>query len=230
MLSHILFCNIAKLFPILKHCWCVPCLKTLLKKSQDSILHGTLGKKNTLKQLPENMFKTRLGTFRIDFGNFWNFENFLICWKIFDDSTLHGTLGKKTTLKQLPENVFKHVWVLLGSTLGIFEILKFFWFFWTFSKTRPTMEHWAKFFFSEKLPQNMFKTRLDTSRNNFGHFWNFEFFLIFFWNFFLSLYLIFYVLKTELIFLSSGIWTHKFRTRKCEMELRMLTVAWMQKE
>ena len=41
------------------------------------------------------------------------------------------------------------------------------------------MEHWAKNFFSKKLPQNMFKTRLDTFGNDFGHFWNFEFYLIF---------------------------------------------------
>ena len=34
------------------------------------------------------------------------------------------------------------------------------------------MEHWAKKL-SKKLPQNMFKTRLDTFGNDFGHFWNF---------------------------------------------------------
>ena len=32
---------------------------------------------------------------------------------------------------------------------------------------------------SEKLPQSMFKTRLDTFGNDFGLLWNFEFFLIF---------------------------------------------------
>ena len=31
---------------------------------------------------------------------------------------------------------------------------------------------------SEKSPQSMFKTRLDTFENDFGHFWNFENFLI----------------------------------------------------
>ncbi len=41
------------------------------------------------------------------------------------------------------------------------------------------MEHWAKKKFSEKLTQNMFKTRLDTFGNDFGVFWNFEKFLIF---------------------------------------------------
>ncbi len=37
----------------------------------------------------------------------------------------------------------------------------------------------GKNFFSEKLPQNMFKTRLDTFGNDFGHFSIFENFLIF---------------------------------------------------
>ena len=40
----------------------------------------------------------------------------------------------------------------------------------------------------------------------------------------------FQVRKTELIFLSSGMWTHNFKSRTSEMEFRILTVAWMQKE
>ena len=44
------------------------------------------------------------------------------------------------------------------------------------------MEHWAKNFF-EKIAQNIIKTRLDTLQNDFGYFWNFEIFLIF-WRFF----------------------------------------------
>ncbi len=39
--------------------------------------------------------------------------------------------------------------------------------------------HTGQNFFSKKLPQNMFKTRLDTFGNDFGHFWIFEKFLIF---------------------------------------------------
>ena len=42
----------------------------------------------------------------------------------------------------------------------------------------PCSEHWAKKY-SKILPQGMFKTRLDTFGNDFGHFWNFETFLIF---------------------------------------------------
>ena len=40
------------------------------------------------------------------------------------------------------------------------------------------MEHWAKNFLSKKLTENMFKTRLDNFGNDFGHFCNFENFLI----------------------------------------------------
>ena len=40
----------------------------------------------------------------------------------------------------------------------------------------------------------------------------------------------FYVRKTELIFLIWGIWTLNYKSRKSEMGLRILTVAWMQKE
>ena len=37
--------------------------------------------------------------------------------------------------------------------------------------------------FPKKLTQNMFKTRLDTFDNDFGHLWNFESFFHFFENF-----------------------------------------------
>ena len=44
------------------------------------------------------------------------------------------------------------------------------------------MEKWEKKF-SKSLPQNLFKTRLDTFGNDFGRFWNFEIFFDFFENF-----------------------------------------------
>ena len=148
----------------------------------------------------------RLDTFGNDFGHFWNFETFLIFLKIFDDSTLLGTLGKKFFRKNHPKTSSKHVWTLLGTILGLFGILKIFWFFGKFSKTRPSTEHWAKSFFEKitlKQLQNTFghfwerfwacldfwnffefeNFRLDTFGDDFGHFWNFETFLIFFENF-----------------------------------------------
>ena len=124
--------------------------------------------------------------------------------------------------------MFKTLLDNLGTILGVFGILNFFNFFNNLSKTRPSMEHWAKLLFekvnptlvqntfahfwerfwaimevwkifhflktfrrldlpwntgqknfSEKLPQNMFKTRLDTFGNDFVQLWNFEKFLIF---------------------------------------------------
>ena len=122
------------------------------------------------------MFKTRLEIFGNDFRLFCNFEKFLIFLKIFDNSTLQGRLGKKNFSKKSLKTCSKHVWTLLGTTVDIF--FESFWFFWKFSKTRPTMEHWAKKL-SKKLPQNMFKTRLDTYGNDFGFVWNFGKFLIF---------------------------------------------------
>ena len=46
---------------------------------------------------------------------------------------------------------------------------------------KPCMDYWAKK--SEKSAQSMFKTRLDTFGIDFGHFWKFEFFFVFFENF-----------------------------------------------
>ncbi len=130
------------------------------------------------------MFKTRLDTFGNDFGHFWNFENFLIFLKIFEDSTLHGTLvqkkfwalffenfrqNTKTCSKPFGnENMFKTrlPQKTFGNDFGHFWIFlqKFFLIFLIFSKTRPSMEHWAKIFFFEK------NTRKHV-QNTFGHFW-----------------------------------------------------------
>ena len=55
------------------------------------------------------------------------------------------------------------MWTLLETIKGIFWILKFFWFFWKFSKARPSMEHWAKNFFEITAPKYV--------QNTFGHFW-----------------------------------------------------------
>ena len=117
----------------------------------------------------------RLDTFGNDFGHFWNFETFLIFLKIFDDSTLLGTLGKKFFRKNHPKTSSKQVWTLLGTILGLFGILKIFWFFGKFSKTRPSTEHWAKSFFE--------KITLKQLQNTFGHFWGRFWAFLELWNF-----------------------------------------------
>ena len=101
--------------------------------------------------------KFRLDTFGDDFGHFWNFETFLIILRIFEDSTPHGTLAKLFFRKNQLKTCSKLVWTLLRTILGFFGILKFFFDF-------------------EKF-------RLDTFGNDFGHYWIFEKFLIF-WNIF----------------------------------------------
>ncbi len=127
------------------------------------------------------MFKTRLDTFGNDFGLFWIFEKFLIFLKIFEDSTLHGTLGKSFVFeKKHPKTSSKHVWTLLGTILGFFGFLKIFLIFLKiFEDSLDRPWNTGQKFFSKKSPENMFKTRLDTFGNDFGHFRNFENFLIF---------------------------------------------------
>ena len=60
-----------------------------------------------------------------------------------------------------------------GNDFGHFSIFKNFRFFWKFSKTRPSMAHWAKKIFEKLNPKHVQIT--------FGQFW--ERFWIFFWKF-----------------------------------------------
>ncbi len=66
-------------------------------------------------------------------------------------------------------NDFGHFW--------IFEIFLIFLKIFEDSLDRPW--NTGQKFFSKKSPENMFKSRLDTFGNDFGHFRNFENFLIF---------------------------------------------------
>ena len=103
------------------------------------------------------MFKSGLDTFEKDFGHFCNFKKFLIFLRIFEDSTHQGTMGKKIFRNNYPETCSKHVWTVMGTILGLFGILENFWFFWKFSKTRPSMEHWAKKLFRKNRPKTCSK-------------------------------------------------------------------------
>ena len=110
------------------------------------------------------MFKTRLDSYGNDFGFVWNFGKFLIFLKIFEDSTLHGTLGKKFFEKKYPKTCSKHVWTFLGTILGSSEIFKSFWFFWKFSTTWLSKEHWVKKKIFGKIASKHVQ-------HTFGHFW-----------------------------------------------------------
>ena len=183
-----------------------------------------------------------------------------------------------TGQKSRPIACSKHVWTLLGTIFGTFGILKLFWFFSKIIEGSTIHGTLGETFFSEKLPQNMFKASLDNFVNDFVPFWIFEIFRrlelpwntgeIFFskkmlqntfghlrtildsfrslkpswffsWIFFKYLprilspenrFEIVSVQKTEHRVLSSGTWTHKFKSRKSGKGFRILTVAWMQKE
>ena len=92
-------------------------------------------KKTCRKKYPKKCSKhpwTILGTI---LGIFGSFEIFSIFRKHFEDSTLHGTLRKKLFSKILTHNMFKTRLDTFGNDLGIFAILKFFWFFENISKS-----------------------------------------------------------------------------------------------
>ena len=76
--------------------------------------------------------------------------------------------------KNCPKLQSKHVWILLGTILVVFGILKKKLKIFENSTIHGTLG--IKFF-----RKNHTKTRLDTFGNTFGHFWNFE--IIFFENF-----------------------------------------------
>ena len=77
-------------------------------------------KKNSPKQV-QNTF----GYFGNDFGQFWNFENFLIFLRF--SKTRHSMENwAKIFQKKFPKTCSKHVWILLGTIVGIFGILKIF--------------------------------------------------------------------------------------------------------
>ena len=120
---------------------------------------------------------------KFSFGHFWGrFWAFLEIWNFFDFFENFRRLdppwntGWKNFRKNHPKTSSKHVWTLLRTILGIFGILKIFGFFWKFSKTRPSMEHWAKNFLE--------KITLKQLQNTFGHFWERFWACLEFWNFF----------------------------------------------
>ena len=141
-----------------------------ISKTRPSMEHWA---KKFSEKLPQNMFKTRSDTFGEHFRLFLEFWKIFDFWKHFEDSNLHGTLGKKMLRKNNPKTCSKDLWTFLGTILGIFGILKTFWFFENFSKTRPSMEHWAKKFFLISYPKTCSKHVCALLGNIFGHFWNF---------------------------------------------------------
>ena len=122
------------------------------------------------KKSPQNNFKTCLNTFRNVFGHFSNFKFFSIFFSNFSKfrpSRVHWSnfFTEKTTSKH-NQNLFE----LFGEH------------FWAFWKKNESFSIFVMFFhvstlqgalgdiFFRKIPQNKFKTCLETFKNVFGHF------------------------------------------------------------
>ncbi len=124
------------------------------------------------------MFKTRLDTFGNDFGLFWIFEVFDF-FENFRRLDPPWNTGQKSFSKKSPENMFKTRLDTFGNDFGHFRNFeKFLIFLKNFDDSTLHRTLGKSFVFEKKTPENMFKTRLDTFGNDFGHFWNFENFLI----------------------------------------------------
>ena len=79
---------------------------------EDSTFHGKVGKEFS-KSLPQNLFKTRLDTFRNDFGRFWNFEISLSFFEIFRRLDPPWKTGQNFFGKIVPnynQNTFGFFW------------------------------------------------------------------------------------------------------------------------
>ena len=105
------------------------------------------------------MFKTRLDTFENTFGHFWNFEN--ISFENFRKLDPPWNTGHKIIQKIFTKTCSKHVWILLGTLLGIFGISKIF-FFENFRRLDIPWKTGRKFF--EKFDPKQVQ-------NTFGYFW-----------------------------------------------------------
>ena len=163
-----IFDNDFGLFGILKTFW----FFENISKTRPSMEHWA--KKFFQKMFPKTCSKhfwTLLGTILGIFGKFENCSTFR---KHFEKSTLHGTLGKNFFRKKYPKTCSKHFRKIWERFWAFLVFCNFLIFFKSISKTRPSMEHWAKKFL-EKLSQNMFKyvwTLLGTILGIFGKFEN----------------------------------------------------------
>ena len=124
---------------------------------EDSTLHGKLGK-SFPKNLPQNMFKTRLDTFWNDFRHFWNFEN--IFFEKFRKLDPPWSTGHKIISKKSPQSIFGHFWERFRANS---EFWVFFRFFSRFRSLEPPWNTGQNFFFEKITSKHV--------QNKFGHFW-----------------------------------------------------------
>ena len=129
------------------------------------------GQKKVSKKVPQNMFKTRLRTFGNDFGVFCIFESFWFFKNISKTRPSMQHCAKRNFRKKYPKTCSKHFWTIWERFWAFLEFWKFFDFLKTFGRLDPPWNTGQKKF-SKKLPQNMFKTRLDNLGTILGIFGN----------------------------------------------------------
>ena len=131
-------------------------------------------RKNRPKTCSKHVW-TLLGTIS---GIFAIFKNFRFFWEFSKTRPTKEHWAKKffeiITPKHV-QNTFGHLWERFWVCL---EFWKIFDFFENFRRLDPPWNTGQKIF-RKKIPQNMFKTRLDIFGNDFRLFCNFEKFLIF---------------------------------------------------
>ena len=132
-------------------------------------------KKNFSEKSPQNMFNTRLHTFGNDFGHFLQFLKIFDFFENFRRLDPPWKTGQKKFFKKINskhvQNKFGHFWERFWTFFWNFENFLIFLKIFDNSTFQGTL---GKKTFSEKSPQNIFKTCLDTFGNDCGHFWNFE--------------------------------------------------------
>ena len=212
------------------------CLLSILSENWTHVFKSRKSEKPCLehwaKKFPKNRPKacskhiwTLLGTI---FGTFGILKLFWFFRKFSKARPSMEHWAKLFFRKTCPKTCSKQVWTILWTILGLFGFLKFF----DDSNFHGTL---GKIFFSKKMLQNTFghlRTILDSFRSlkpSWFFSWIFSKYLpriLSPENRFQNVS----VQKTEHIVLSSGIWTHNFKSRKSGKGFRILTVAWMQKE
>ena len=138
------------------HFWTFENFSIFWKHFEDSTLHGTLGKNSLQKKYPKTCSK--------HVSRIWEqFWAFLVLWKFFDFLKTFRRLdppwntGQRMFTKKLPQNMFKTRLDNLGTILGLFGMLKVFYFKKSISKTRLSTEQWAIKNFQKITPKTCSK-------------------------------------------------------------------------
>ena len=128
--------------------------------------------KKIFKKITPKHVQNTFGQFGNNFGRFWIFENVLKTFRWLDTP---WNTWQYFFRKNFPKTCSKHVWTIWEQIWAFLHFWNFLIFFKNLSKTRPSMEHWAKKIFKKITPRHV--------QNTFGHFWERFWAFLEFWNF-----------------------------------------------